>query len=620
MSMTAPNTPNAPFAAAPAPTAHAAAPDARRAGRAGVTGGARAAQVDIALLLEGSHPFARAAAPGWAERMIRAFPQTTFAVVVIGDRREACGEMAVALPDNVLHLETHCLHDDEPAATVPRQRADAQAFADGARLHDLLRQRGKGINGVGGSHGAGGVNNPNGGHVQASAAMRELINALMDAQGEEGEEGKEGRLSEHAFLHSRPAWDMIVEQYRRHCTDTSFSDYFWSVRTMHRPLWRLARIAATLMPARVYHAASTGYAGLLGAMLRYRHDRPLLVSQHAIPAREHGIAWFQLRWQRDNPYRDPQHRRGGNAVEHDVPETDYCRELWLRFFESLGRVCYEAADEIVALYEGNRRGQVRDGAPASRTRTIPNGIDLPALAPRRAQRPERVPPGLCLAGRVVPRKDVKTFIRAMLTVVRQCPDAQGWIAGAEDEDTEYARECRGLVQGLGLAGNVRFLGPRRLEELLPQVGVLVLSSISEALPPAVLQAFAAGVPCVATDVGACRELIEGVGDEDMALGAAGAVVRIADPGALAREAVALLGDDERWRAAQRAAIVRAERYYTQHAMVASYRQLYQHLAAKPHADAGGRAGVGRPALPPATMSNPAGERLPAGRCPFAGAP
>ncbi len=578
-------TPNAAFAA-PLPNAHAASPVAGVAGVAGA---------DIALLLEGSHPFATTGTPGWAEAMIRAFPQTTFAIVVLGDRPQDCGEMAGALPDNVLHLETHFLHDDEPGATAPGHRADEQTFAEAARWHDLLRQRGRG--------GHGGY----GGYAQAGAAMRGLMDEL----------GDEGRLSEHAFLHSRPAWDTIVEQYRRYCTDVPFSEYFWAVRTMHRPLWRLARIAATLMPARVYHAASTGYAGLLGAMLRYRHDRPLLVSQHAAPAHERSIDPFQSRWPRENPYRDHEHRGGGDAIEPDVSQPGYCRDLWLRFFESLDRVCYEAADEIVALYEGNRRRQVRDGAPASRTRTIPNGIDLPALAPLRAQRPEHVPQVLCLAGRVVPRKDVKTFIRAMLTVVRQCPDAQGWIVGPEDEDVAYARECRGLVQSLGLAGNVRFLGPRRIDALLPQVGVLVLSSISEALPLAVLQAFAAGVPCVVTDVGACRELIEGVGDEDMALGAAGAVVRIADPGALAREAVALLGDGQRWRAAQRAAIVRAERYYTQHATVASYRQLYQHLAAKPHADAGGRAGVGRPA-PPATTATM--ERLSAGRCPFAGAP
>lgn len=534
----------------------------------------RPAGVDVALLLEGGHPFARTGAPGWAARMVRAFPQTTFAIVLLADRPLDSGEGVDALPGNVLDLQTHFLHDEDPADAMPRLRADEQAFAEAARWHDLLRLRGHGGN-------AGNPGNAShgqaGGHAQGGAAMRALIDEL----------GDDGRLSEHAFLHSRAAWDTIVEQYRRYCTDVSFSDYIGTVRAIHRPLWRLARIAATLMPARVYHAASTGYAGFLGTMLRYRHDRPLLVSQHAIQTRQHGI--------------DP----------------GYCRDLSLRFFASLGRVCYDAADEIVALYEGNRRRQVQDGAPASRTRTIPNGIDLPALAPLRALRPAQVPQVLCLAGEVVPRKDVKTFIRAMLTVVRHCPDAQGWIAGPEDEDPEYARECRALVRSLGLAGHVRFVGARPIDELLPQVGMLVLSSISEALPLPVLQAFAAGVPCVVTDVGACRELIDGVGDEDMALGAAGAVVRIGDAAALAREAVALLGDGERWRAAQRAAIVRAERYYTQHATVASYRQLYQHLAAKPHADAGGRGGVGRPVLP---ATPPAAERLSAGRCPFAGAP
>lgn len=596
------STPNAIAALSNARAASPGAVGTRVAGPAGV------AAVDIALLLEGSDPFARAGTPAWVEPMIRALPQTTFAIVVLGDRRQHCGEMAGALPDNVLHLETHFLHDDEPAAPAPRHRADEQAFAEAARLHELLRQRGNGVKGIKGAKSV------HGGHAQASAAMRELIDELIDELGDEL--GDEGLLSEHAFLHSRPAWDTIVQQYRRYCTGVSFSDYFWAVRTMHRPLWRLARIAATLMPARAYHAASTGYAGLLGAMLRYRHDRPLLVSQHASPARERGIDLIQSRWQRDNPYRDREHR-GADAVGRDVSQAGYCRDLWLRFFDSLGRVCYEAADEIVARYEGDRRRQVQHGAPASRTRTVPDGIDLPALAPLRAQRPERVPQVLCLTGRVVPRKDVKTFIRAMLTVVRQCPDAQGWIAGSEDDDPGYARECRALVQSLGLAGNVRLLGPRRLGELLPQVGVLVLSSIDEALPLPVLQAFAAGVPCVVTDVGACRELIDGVGDEDRALGAAGAVVRIADPAALAREAVALLGDDQRWRAAQRAAIVRAERYYTQHATGASYRQLYQHLAAKPHADAGARGGGGRPAPPAtaATMEPPS-----AGRCPFAGAP
>lgn len=55
---------------------------------------------------------------------------------------------------------------------------------------------------------------------------------------------------------------------------------------------------------------------------------------------------------------------------------------------------------------------------------------------------------LCLIGRVVPIKDIKTFIRAMRAVVNQMPEAEAWIAGPEDEAPEYAAECRELVAQL----------------------------------------------------------------------------------------------------------------------------------------------------------------------------
>ena len=56
---------------------------------------------------------------------------------------------------------------------------------------------------------------------------------------------------------------------------------------------------------------------------------------------------------------------------------------------------------------------------------------------------------------------------------------------------------------------------------------MALTSISEAQPLVLLEAMAAGVPVLATDVGSCREIIEGATDEDKALGKAGEVVSIA---------------------------------------------------------------------------------------------
>ena len=250
----------------------------------------------------------------------------------------------------------------------------------------------------------------------------------------------------------------------------------------------------------------------------------------------------------------------------------------MRFFEAIGKLAYDAADDIVALYETNRQRQITDGARAERTQCIPNGIDVDGLAPLVALRKPRAHRVVALIGRVVPIKDIKTFIRAMLTVVRQMPEAEAWIAGPEDEDESYANECRALVESLGLQDKVKFLGFQKIDELLPKCGVLVLSSISEALPLVVLEGFAAGVPSVTTDVGSCRQLIYGLDGEDAALGAAGRVVQIADPRALAEAALDLL-DERNWHAAQQAGIARVERFYTQDQMVGSYRELYARLTA-----------------------------------------
>ena len=240
-----------------------------------------------------------------------------------------------------------------------------------------------------------------------------------------------------------------------------------------------------------------------------------------------------------------------------------------------GRFCYDSADPIIALYEANRLRQVADGALPERTFNIPNGISLARFSPLRDLRPATPPPVLCLIGRVVPIKDIKTFIRAMRRVVNYLPEAEGWIAGPEDEDKSYAEECHNLVRSLGLQEHVRFLGFQKVDDLMPKIGLTILSSISEALPLVILEGYAAGVPTISTDVGSCRQLIEGLTPEDQALGHSGAVVNIADPQSLADAALALLGNHEAWHAASQAGIARVERYYTDEMMFGHYRKVYE---------------------------------------------
>jgi glycosyltransferase involved in cell wall biosynthesis len=136
------------------------------------------------------------------------------------------------------------------------------------------------------------------------------------------------------------------------------------------------------------------------------------------------------------------------------------------------------------------------------------------------------------------------------------------------------RECKSLVNNLGLEKNVRFLGFQKISDVLPKLGLLVLTSISEAFPLVILEGYASGIPVVTTDVGGCREIVEGNSEEDRALGCAGIVVPMADPEATARACIELLADESRWYAAQRAGINRVERYYTEDMLLSSYAKIY----------------------------------------------
>lgn len=315
------------------------------------------------------------------------------------------------------------------------------------------------------------------------------------------------------------------------------------------------------------HSISTGYAGLLGSVLQRRWGCHYLLSEHGIYTKERKIDLVQAAWIAENP--DERLKTGLDA------EVGYIRRLWIRFFERIGLVTYRSAHTIISLYEGNRQRQIQDGADPARTRVIPNGIALDTWNEALLSRPEGIPPVAGLVGRVVPIKDVKTFIRAMRGVVSAMPEAEGWIVGPEEEDPDYAAECRSLVASLGLQDKVRFLGFRQVREVLPQLGVMVLTSISEAQPLVVLEAWAAGTPVVTSDVGSCRELVEGSGPEDRDLGLAGEVVAIADPQATARAILGLLRDPQRWRQAQAVGLQRVHRYYTEELMLARYRGLYR---------------------------------------------
>ena len=501
---------------------------------------------DVTLLLEGSYPLVRGGVASWVHQLITGLPSLRFAAVFVGGAEDEYQGLRYELPPNLVHLELHYLLAGKTTTKpAPRQGCPA-AFNASDELHQYFKSPTE---------------------HEGEYCLKSIASLLEQP----------GGLNEEDFLYSQQAWEQIVEYYQRYCTNPSFIDYFWNVRNIHAPLFLLADIAKHLPPTRCLHSISTGYAGFIGALAQQLHNVPFLLTEHGIYTKERRIELMEVEW-----IKTPQANLG-ELLQHEV---DYVRHMWQRFFEGLGRLCYVAADSVTTLYENNRLQQIRDGAYAERTQVIPNGIDVQKFSHLRARHADNRPPIIGFLGRITPIKDIKTLIRSMHTVCTRMPTAEVLIAGPEDEDPEYAEECKALVERLGLKDRIHFLGFQKTEEILGRISVLVLSSISEAQPLVLLEAMAAGVPVVATDVGACQELLygkSGTGHDPQAVEsmdarmsqACGYIVPITNAESMANAVLKLLRDSLDWQRAHDAGIRRVDSEYTQELMFDRYWRLYE---------------------------------------------
>ena len=483
---------------------------------------------DVCLVVEGSYPYITGGVAGWTHQLVTGLPEVSFALVVILPDASFAGEDRYPVPANVVERR-HVYLFDEPARTPIRE--------GGAALDSAVLEF----------------------HEAPAAARCPLFGTIEQIM-------RHGRHTAYGLQAARSSWRLLTRLYEARGREVSFLDYFWTWRATHGPIFRLLE---TDMPqARVYHPLSTGYAGCLAAIAKRRQPCGVLLTEHGIYTRERDIEIAQAEWIYQEPVL-------GSVY---APDDPFFKAWWRSQYQFLGRLIYDAADRIVTLNDVNRRYQVEAGAPDEKLVHVPNGIDVDRYAPlRRARDWSDRPFRVGLVGRVVPIKDIKTFLRAIQLARHEVP-IEAFVLGPTDEDPAYHAECLELVSLLGLEEAVRFRGKVEVHAHLPSLDLNVLTSVSESQPLVLLEGWAAGVPAVTTNVGACREMCEGRSGADALLGPSGLVTPVASPEATASAIVALARDPDRHAAMARAGIERVERFYREEEVFSAYRELYGALA------------------------------------------
>lgn len=467
----------------------------------------------IAMIAEGSYPYVTGGVSSWIHALMTSMPEHEFVLYVIGAEQKQKGQFKYKLPSNLVEVHEHFLD------------AHLQDDAKWGRSYSMSEQQ--------------------------YEALRAFIGGTEKVDWDDlfqwFSTGNYGSAS--SFLMSRDFFDILQDLSKDRYEHVPFTEWFWMVRSMILPLFVLMR--EPLPEADVYHAVTTGYAGMIGSYAKWKTGKPLLLTEHGIYSREREEEIIKSSW---------------------VP--GHFKELWIEYFYTLSSCAYDNSDQVITLFGRNQEIEIELGCSPDKISIIPNGVDVEAyknlMKPITDAQQKKSKIRIGAIVRVVPIKDIKTMIQAYAIAKQEFSDSELIIMGPYAEDPEYYEECLALVEALQVQ-DITFTGNVQIKDMLGDMDLLLLTSISEGQPLAVLEGLAAGKPFVTTDVGSCKELLYG---RDDSYGPAGIVAPVMHVEKLAAAIVELCQDEQLRLKMGEAGQNRVRHEYTHHKFIAAYQSIY----------------------------------------------
>lgn len=407
----------------------------------------------ICLVLEGSYPYVRGGVSTWAHNYIQALDEHDFVLWCIGPEAKEKGNYKYEFPDNV--VEIHEVFLDEALSIAAPKKLQKQKLFTKEEIAE---------------------------HKKLLTGQLPELEVLINLYSTK-------RTNINAFLMSDVFLNDVIELCQTKYNYVPMAELFHSLRSMILPM--LYMFSQDIPEADVYHSVSTGYAGLLSAIASVKKEKRFVLTEHGIYTREREEEILRAEW-----------------------ISPYLKQQWIDFFYMLANISYAYAESVTSLFERAKVTQRELGCPPEKLKVIRNGIH----ANRLTAIPLKEPDGFIDIGAIVrfhPIKDIKTLIYAFYELKRTVKNARLHILGGID-DEQYYLECMELIRTLNME-DITIPGVVNVLEYMEGLDFTVLSSISEGQPLSVLESFAARRPCIATDVGCCRELVEGTQDDHFGL-------------------------------------------------------------------------------------------------------
>lgn len=241
-------------------------------------------------------------------------------------------------------------------------------------------------------------------------------------------------------------------------------------------------------------------------------------------------------------------------------------------------------DMVITASESTRRFHRRvNFVPGHRIVKIHNFVDgkrFENLAPE-TRHTIRRPLGIAdsdllitVVANVMPRKGQRYAIAALPQILAATPSARLLLVG--DEDQAYTKLVQSEADRLNVSPHIHWLGRRDdIPNLLGASDLFLLPSLEETMPLAILEAMAAGLPTVATNVGGVAECIS--------QGETGLLVPRHNHRALGEAVIELLSDSEKRRRMGKAARRRYEESFSIESQTAATEAVFEQMVSRQRA-------------------------------------